>query len=127
MSSLKRDTEHCVFIRFQVSEDRIESFGRMFSSATKLNFLESLRGMAKDGGNAYLTVAIAPESNTEPARRQFAGQLNAMFVKLFDFYPSISEKPSELQMSMALSYLQKATETPVIATNRILSHSTLSH
>lgn len=127
MSSLKRDTEHCVFIRFQVSEDRIESFGKMFSSATKLNFLESLRGMAKDGGNAHLTVAIAPESNTEPARRQFAGQLNAMFVKLFDFYPSISEKPSELQMSMALSYLQKATVKPMESNRRIFAQSTVSH
>lgn len=127
MSSLKRDTEHCVYIRFQVSNDRIESFGRMFSSATKLNFLETLRGMAKDGGDAHVTVAIAPESNTEPARRQFANQLNAMFVKLFDFYPSISEKPSELQMSMALSYLQKATAEPKVATTRALSHSTLSH
>lgn len=127
MSSLKRDTEHCVYIRFQVSVDRIESFGRMFSSATKLDFRDSLRGMAKDSGNAHLTVAIAPESNTEPARRHFAGQLNAMFVKLFDFYPSISEKPSELQMSMALSHLQSTAEVPKVATTRSLSHSTISH
>ncbi|MBC9707533.1 MAG: hypothetical protein H9W81_21945 [Enterococcus sp.] len=98
----------------------------MFTSATKLNFLESLRGMAKDGGNAHLTVAISPESNTEPARRQFAGVLNAMFVKLFDFYPSMSEKPSEIQMSMALSYLQKQT-TSTPETHKIFAHSALSH
>lgn len=133
MSSLKRDTDNCVYIRFQVSEERIESFGKMFTSATKLDFRTSLRGISKDNGNAYITLALSPESNTEPARRKFANLLNATFVKLFDFYPSISEKPAEPQISSALSYLQDTSvvtraQNPIRPTLRSsLTHSALSH
>lgn len=107
MSSTKRDTDQCVYIRFQVSEDRIDSFKKMFVNATKGDFSQSLKGLSKDSGNVNLTFAFASQGSNEAAKRSFAFALNTIFVKLFDFYPSISEKPSELHSAAALSFIQK--------------------
>ena len=110
MSSIKRDTEQCVYIRFQVNEDRVESFKKMFMNATKVDFLTSLRGLSKESGNMTLTVAFMSPGNTENAKRGFAMTLNTTFVKLFDFYPSISEKPSSLQASAAVAFIQQSLQ-----------------
>lgn len=115
MSSAKRDTEQCVYIRFQVNEDRIESFKKMFTNATKISFTDSLRGMARDSGNMTLTFAFSPTGSTEPAKRGFAMTLNSVFVKLFDFYPSISEKPSSLQAMTATAFTKENLSSPIAA------------
>jgi len=107
MSSIKRDTDQCVYIRFQVSEDRIDSFRKMFTNATKGDFMKSLKGLSKDSGNVNLTFAFLAPGSNDASKRSFTLALNAVFVKLFDFYPSISEKPSDLHTAAALSFIQQ--------------------
>lgn len=98
MSSLKRDTEPCVYIRFQTNEHKMEVFQKMFLQATKYSLPEVIKGVSKEAGNiSIITSFIAPIGNNEQAKRAFVASLNNVFIKLFDFYPSISEKPSDLQ------------------------------
>lgn len=125
MSSARRDTEQCVYIRFQVSEDKVDSFRKMFVNATRSDFDHSLRGLSKDYGNLSLTFSFPSLGSNENAKRNFALALNAVFVKLFDFYPSISEKPSELQTAAAKHFAKLAdppSPAEIVSEQRIPAH-----
>jgi hypothetical protein len=83
----------------------------MFTNATKADFRQLLKGFSNDSGNVNLTFAFAAMGTNEAAKRSFTHALNTIFVKLFDYYPSISEKPSDLHTAAAMSFIEK-TLTP---------------
>lgn len=113
----KNNTKH-LYIRFQISENKINSFGRMFKSATKIDFLHSLKGISSDLSVITATCALEISTDTSiSGMKNFANEINMVFTKLFDFYPTFSEKPSIMQIAEAESFIDSQM---VIAVENIL-------
>lgn len=113
----KNNTKH-LYIRFQISENKINSFGRMFKSATKIDFLNSLKGISSDLSVITATCALEISTDTSiSGMKNFANEINMVFTKLFDFYPTFSEKPSIMQIAEAESFIDSQM---VIAVENIL-------
>lgn len=106
MAQIEKNSTKCIYIRFQVPESKINSFGRMFKNATKADFLNSLKGISSDLG--VITATCALEISTDAnmsGMKNLANSINMIFIKLFDFYPTFSEKPSIMQIAEAESFI----------------------
>lgn len=106
MAQIEKNSSKCIYIRFQIPESKINSFGRMFKNATKIDFLNSLKGMSSDLGVVTATCAleISTDANIS-GMKNLANSINMIFIKLFDFYPTFSEKPSIPQIAEAESFI----------------------
>lgn len=106
MAQIEKNNIKCIYIRFQIPESKINSFGRMFKNATKTDFLASLKGISSDLG--VITATCALEISTDAnisGMKNLANSINMIFIKLFDFYPTFSEKPSIMQIAEAESFI----------------------
>lgn len=106
MAQIEKNSTKSIYIRFQIPESKINSFGRMFKNATKADFLNSLRGISSDLG--VITATCALEISTDAnisGMKNLANSINMIFIKLFDFYPTFSEKPSIIQIAEAESFI----------------------
>lgn len=111
-----------IYIRFQIPANRMQSFTAMFEKATGLSFNSSLRGLSEDASivSAILAIDIKRDAND---LREVASRLNIIFVKLLDFYPTFSEKPSSVNSNTAKIYLQHVeTESPISHTAALHAH-----
>lgn len=101
----------------------MQSFTAMFEKATGISFNRSLRGLSEDASivSAILAIDIKRDAND---LREVASRLNIIFVKLLDFYPTFSEKPSSVNINTAKVYLQHVENMSTVAhTNAI--HATV--
>jgi hypothetical protein len=117
MAQIEKNSTKSIYIRFQISESKINSFGRMFKSATKVDFLNSLKGISSDLG--VITATCALEISTDAnisGMKNLASSINMIFIKLFDFYPTFSEKPSIMQIAEAESFI----DSQMVATTESL-------
>lgn len=106
MAQIEKNSTKYIYIRFQISESKINSFGRMFKNATKTDFLKSLKGMSSDLGVITATCALEISTDTNiSGMKNLANSINMIFIKLFDFYPTFSEKPSIMQIAEAESFI----------------------
>lgn len=106
MAQIEKNSTKYIYIRFQISESKINSFGRMFKNATKADFLKSLKGMSSDLGVITATCALEISTDTNiSGMKNLANSINMIFIKLFDFYPTFSEKPSIMQIAEAESFI----------------------
>ncbi|HSN66897.1 MAG TPA: hypothetical protein VLS94_09660, partial [Fusibacter sp.] len=106
MAKIEKNNTKYIYIRFQISENKVNSFGRMYKSATKADFLNSLKGISSDLG--VITATCALEISTDAnisGMKDLANAINMIFIKLFDFYPTFSEKPSIMQIAEAESFI----------------------
>lgn len=106
MAQIEKNNMKSIYVRFQIPESKINSFGRMFKNATKTDFLQSLRGISSDLG--VITATCALEISTDAnisGMKNLANSINMIFIKLFDFYPTFSEKPSIVQIAEAESFI----------------------
>lgn len=112
MAQTEKNNIKSIYIRFQIPENKINSFGRMFKNATKADFLNSLRGISSDLG--VITATCALEISTDAnisSMKTLANAINMIFIKLFDFYPTFSEKPSAVQVAEAESFIDSQMMT----------------
>lgn len=106
MAQIEKNSTKYIYIRFQISESKINSFGRMFKNATKTDFLKSLKGISSDLGVITATCALEISTDTNiSGMKNLANSINMIFIKLFDFYPTFSEKPSIMQIAEAESFI----------------------
>lgn len=114
MAQIEKNNTKYIYIRFQISESKVNSFGRMYKSATKAEFLSSLKGISSDLGviTATCAVEISTDANIS-GMKNFAHSINMIFTKLFDFYPTFSEKPSIMQIAEAESFIDSQMVTAV--------------
>jgi hypothetical protein len=106
MAQIEKNSTKYIYIRFQISESKVNSFGRMFKSATKIDFLSSLKGISSDLGLITATCALEISTDTNiSGMKNVANSINMIFIKLFDFYPTFSEKPSIMQIAEAESFI----------------------
>lgn len=118
MAQIEKNNTKYIYIRFQISESKVNSFGRMYKSATKTDFLSSLKGISSDLG--VITATCALEISTDAnisGMKNLADSINMIFIKLFDFYPTFSEKPSIMQIAEAESFIDSQM---VIAVENLL-------
>lgn len=118
MAQIEKNSTKSIYVRFQIPESKINSFGRMFKNATKADFLNSLRGISSDLGviSATCALEISTDANISEMKN-LATSINMIFIKLFDFYPTFSEKPSIMQIAEAESFIDSQM---IAATENIL-------
>lgn len=106
MVASDKNSNRNVFIRFQVPENKVKSFMLMFQKAVHTDFIASLKGVSEDMGTYSIILGLNLPKDTVNLR-DFVGTLNMVFVKLFDFYPTFSEKPSTIHISGAKTFIEK--------------------
>lgn len=106
MVASDKNSNRNVFIRFQVPENKVKSFMLMFQKAVHADFITSLKGVSEDMGTYSIILGLNLPKDTNNLR-DFVSNLNMVFVKLFDFYPTFSEKPSALYIAGTKTFMEK--------------------
>lgn len=109
MTNLKKDTEPGIFLRFHVSENKVESFLNAFSRIIQLDPLASMKGLSYDVSNMIIVFEYPIDEKN--SLHDIVKTIHNIFLRLYDFYPAISEKPSEHHEQLALNYVRDTNFT----------------
>lgn len=122
MSNSQKDTEPSVYLRFHVTQNKYDSFMKMFQKVSGLSPIESLAGLSKDAGDFHMVFKILVKDTAD--LYVFAKSLQTIFLKLYDFYPALSEKPSEMHESIAHQFAMAAKKSKLQHANHMMKHLT---
>lgn len=98
-----KDTEPAVLMKFHVDKKNYNNFIDSFGRVTNMeNPLRALKGMTTDSGE-YIMVFAIPMGDS---LNESTDLLFRIVFRMYDYYPAISEKPSEKYMETALAFKQ---------------------
>lgn len=112
MSNQTRDTETSLFLRFHVNQNKYESFMKMFARIGGPEPLSRLAGISKDSGDMHMVFKFIVQEGEH--LRESVKTLHSIFLHLYDFYPAISEKPSDVHEESAKHFIRE-TRSKVLA------------
>lgn len=124
MNNLKKDTESGIFLRFHVSENKAQSFLNAFSRIIHLDPLESMKGLSYDVSDMIIVFEYPIDENH--SLHEIVKTIHNIFLRLYDFYPAISEKPSEHHELTALNYVRDAKNN-TLNHHRVLNKVLINH
>lgn len=122
---------YAIFINFRVSSTSKEIFGfinTLSLATTKYKNLISLDGVSvgPDSSNFVFKIKVPVDSNLKEAENSLRCA-NTIFSKLFSFYPSYTEEPSEIQKNQARQFIAKFTDASRIPEKAPLKAMSDSH
>lgn len=106
---------YAIFINFRVSSTSKEIFGfinTLSLATTKYKNLISLDGVSvgPDSSNFIFKVKVPVDSTLKEAENSLRCA-NTIFSKLFSFYPSYTEEPSEIQKKQATQFIARFSDS----------------
>lgn len=106
MAASTRDTESSLYLRFHANPAQRDSLLRMTGKVFGFNPFERLVGMSNDSGelNMIFSFPISKETIREDYTR-----VQSAFLRLYDYFPSLAEAPSETQVETALDFIRSAS------------------
>lgn len=103
-----KDTEPAVSMKFHVDKKNYNNFIESFARVTGMEKpLDALKGMTSDSGE-YIMVFAIPMGDS---LHESTDLLFRIVFRMYDYYPAISEKPSEKYMETALAFKQSLIPT----------------
>lgn len=106
---------YAIFINFRVPSTQKEIFGfinTLSLATTKYKNLISLDGVSvgSDSSNFVFKVKVPVDNSLKEAENSLRCA-NLIFSKLFSFYPSYTEEPSEIHKNQARQFIAKFTQS----------------
>lgn len=122
---------YAIFINFRVSSTSKEIFGfinTLSLATTKYKNLISLDGVSvgPDSSNFIFKIKVPVDSSLKEAENSLRCA-NTIFSKLFSFYPSYTEEPSEIQKNQAGQFIAKFSDSSRITTDVPIKAMSDSH
>lgn len=122
---------YAIFINFRVPSTQKEIFGfinTLSLATTKYKNLISLDGVSvgSDSSNFVFKIKVPVDNSLKEAENSLRCA-NLIFSKLFSFYPSYAEEPSEIHKNQARQFISKFTQAPAAPQDSPASRISDSH
>lgn len=105
---INKDTEPAVSMKFHVDKKNYNNFIESFARVTGMEKpLDALKGMTTDSGEYIMVFSIPMGDNLQAS----TDLLFRIVFRMYDFYPAISEKPSDKYMETALAFKRSLIPT----------------